>query len=231
MYNGFRPETFAFLDQLAINNTKGWFEAHKLEYLDYLKRPFYELVEALEPSIKAIDKDLDTDPKHCVARINRDVRFTADKSPYRTNLWLAFKRVVPEWKEEPCFFFEIFPDHFRYGMGFFSTPRPVIELIRAAAVGRENTFMTLHQQYLKQETYVLAGGKYKKPIDTSVSPDLQEWTQRKEYYFLADKPIDDRLMGPELVDLLSEDLTKLAGWYDYFKTLTEIGRVSSGPGR
>lgn len=231
MFNGFKPETLLFLDQLGINNTKGWFEAHKTDYIENVKRPFIELVEALTPAILEIDPQLDTDPKRCVARINRDIRFTTDKSPYRTNLWLAFKRNVPDWKEEPAFFFEVFPDHFRYGMGFFITPRPVVELIRAAVVGREQTFMELHAQYLSQEMYVLAGEKYKKTITPDLTPDLMEWSQRKEFFFMADQPTDDRIMTPELVTRLTEDFKKLAPWYEYFKTLTEIGQVSDGKRR
>lgn len=228
MFKGFKPETFAYLDQLGLNNSRGWFEAHKEEYIDYLKRPFLELVEALAPAMLEIDSELDTDPKRCIARINRDVRFTTDKSPYRTNLWLAYKRQVPDWKEEPAFYFEIFPDHFRYGMGFFITPRPVIELIRAAVSKRDKAFMALHEQYLSQDCYVLAGEKYKKIITPDLSPDLQEWNQRKEFYFLADQPVGDILMGPELVDYLAADLKKLAPWYNYFKRLAELARASDG---
>ena len=231
MFNGFKPETFSFLDQLGLNNSRGWFEAHKTEYIDYLKRPFIQLVQDLTPALLEIDPDLDIDPKHCVSRINRDIRFTLDKSPYRTNLWLAFKRNVPDWKEEPAFFFDIFPDHYRYGMGFFVTPRPVIELVREAVLDREEVFMNLHHQYLKQELYVLVGGKYKKTIIPDLSPDLQEWTQRKEFYFLADRPVDANIMGSELVTLLADDFKKLAPWYEYFKNLTEIGQVSVGKNR
>lgn len=228
MFNGFKHETFTFLDELGINNSRGWFESHKEEYIDYLKRPFIELVEDLSPAMLEIDPQLDTDPKRCVARINRDIRFTANKSPYRTNLWMAFKRNIPDWKEEPAFFFEIFPDHYRYGMGFFITPRPVIELVRAAIIGREKTFIELHEQYLTQELYVLAGEKYKKIITPDLPPDLQEWNQRKEFFFMADHPVDDRLLGPELVTMLAEDFRKLLPWYDYFKSLADIGRVSNG---
>ncbi len=228
MFYGFKPETFAYLDQLGLNNSRGWFEAHKNEYIDYLKRPFMELVEDLAPTIHEIDPALDTDPKRCIARINRDIRFTTDKSPYRTNLWLAFKRNVPDWKEEPAFFFEIFPDHYRYGMGFFITPRPVIELIRTAVSGREKTFMDLHRQYLSQELYVLAGEKYKKIITPDIPVDLMEWNQRKEFYFMADHPVDETLMGPELINILSRDFKKLNAWYQYFRNLTEIGQISDG---
>lgn len=226
MFNGFKPETFAYLDELRLNNSRGWFEAHKTEYIDYLKRPFNQLVEDLAPAILEIDPDLDTDPKHCVARINRDIRFTADKSPYRTNLWLAFRKNVHDWKEEPAFFFEIFPDHYRYGMGFFITPRPVIDLIREAADTRAPEFMALHRAYLSQGLYVLAGEKYRKLIKPGLSPDLQEWTQRKEFYFLADHPNDSRLMGPELVDVLKQDLMKLKPWYDYMKNLAQLGKMA-----
>lgn len=228
MFNGFKPETFMYLDQLGINNSRGWFETHKEDYNDCLKRPFVELVENLAPAIRAIDPVLDTDPKRCIARINRDIRFSADKSPYRTNLWLAFKRNVPYWKEEPAFFFEIFPDHYRYGMGFFVTPRPVIELIRAAVIGREKTFMELHRQYLSQKVFVLAGEKYKKVIAPDVPVDLMEWSQRKEFYFMADHPVDKTLMGPQLIKILTKDFETLIPWYKYFRTLTEIGQVSDG---
>ncbi len=134
MYNGFKQETFAFLDQLAMNNSKGWFEAHKLEYLEYLKRPFYELVEALAPAMKRFDQDLDTDPKHSVARINAMFGSPRTK-PIPHQLWRHLSGWCGMEGRTGFFFLRYF--RITIGMaGIFCKPRPYRADTPAAAAAK-----------------------------------------------------------------------------------------------
>jgi len=228
MFTGFTPKTFTFLDELGMNNSKQWFEEHRSEFEKDLKKPFEALVADMASAMQLIDPKFDIEPKRCVSRIHRDVRFSADKSPYRTNLWLAFKRPSPEWKTQPAYFFEIFPDHFRYGMGFFMTPKPVAELVRTAILEREQSFMALYNDFQRQSHFRLAGDTYKRVLNPNLPEDLLAWNQHKEFWFMADGANDERLQGPELATSLSKAFTELSPWYHYFMNLCDICRDASG---
>ncbi len=75
----------AFLKKLKANNNKDWFEVNRKEY-EAIKAEWIDYVDVLIKGIGAFDPEiLKLDPRKCIFRINRDVRFSADKSPYKTN--------------------------------------------------------------------------------------------------------------------------------------------------
>ncbi len=78
--------TFEFLTQLAANNNREWFQAHKAEH-DNARENVLEFTAALISGLSKIDTAIpsDLDPKNCVMRIYRDVRFSKDKTPYKNN--------------------------------------------------------------------------------------------------------------------------------------------------
>ena len=84
-------KTLHFLEELKNNNQKEWFHEHKKEY-DLFKKEYHGLIAALLQEMKALDHVLEPlEIKHCTFRINRDIRFSKDKSPYKTNMgiWLS----------------------------------------------------------------------------------------------------------------------------------------------
>ena len=81
-----------FLRQLAKNNNKVWFDAHRSEYLA-AKDDFEKFVLKIIEGLTGIDSDIkDLEVKDCVYRLNRDIRFSKDKTPYKTNMGASFKR-------------------------------------------------------------------------------------------------------------------------------------------
>lgn len=81
---GIGPAAYAFLDGLAANNERAWFLAHKAEYETEVLAPVRTLVAAVSDRLQALGVPLVGDPLKAVFRINRDVRFSRDKSPYKT---------------------------------------------------------------------------------------------------------------------------------------------------
>ena len=87
-----QPSTIKFLKDLKKNNTKEWFDANRKVY-EAAKKDFLDLTEAVLKDIAAKDKTLShLEPKKCVFRINRDVRFSKDKSPYKTNMGMSISK-------------------------------------------------------------------------------------------------------------------------------------------
>lgn len=84
--------TLQFLQQLKKNNNRDWFEKNRKQY-EAAKADYMQLVENVLTGLKKIDGSLaELQPKQCVFRINRDVRFSADKSPYKTNMGAGFSK-------------------------------------------------------------------------------------------------------------------------------------------
>lgn len=87
-----RKETIEFLKKLKKNNSKEWFEKNRASYLS-AKENYLDFVTEVLNRLKSIDTTLqDIQPKNCVFRINRDVRFSANKDPYKTNFGASFSK-------------------------------------------------------------------------------------------------------------------------------------------
>ncbi len=89
-FTGFRPEAIQFLADLASNNDRAWFQPRKGEYESLLKEPLEALIAALAERFEARGIPLRADPAKSPFRIYRDVRFSKDKSPYKTNIGASF---------------------------------------------------------------------------------------------------------------------------------------------
>ncbi|MCB2111057.1 MAG: DUF2461 domain-containing protein [Defluviimonas sp.] len=92
LFAGFPQETFAFLDELAQNNRRSWFEANRARYERFWREPGLAFVEALGPGMAAMTPAMKAEPRlnGSLRRINRDTRFALDKTPYDPQLHLIF---------------------------------------------------------------------------------------------------------------------------------------------
>ena len=89
-FRGFDPDALQFLVDLALNNERTWFQARKADYERLLKLPLEAFCDALGDEFRAQGVPLESDAKKSPFRIYRDVRFSKDKSPYKTNIAASF---------------------------------------------------------------------------------------------------------------------------------------------
>ena len=87
---GFEPGALQFLADLAANNDRAWFKPRKAEFERLLKEPLEALCVALADRFDELRLPLEADPKRSPFRIYRDVRFSKDKSPYKTGIGADF---------------------------------------------------------------------------------------------------------------------------------------------
>lgn len=142
-FNGFSKDTLSFLRELKKNNNSEWFNAHKDEYLEYLLSPLKALVADLGGYMLSIDPALDVTPavSKTISRPIRDTRYSNDKSPYRTAMWVSFKRSKKEWETHPVYFFEISTDSYRFGMGFYNASSAVMRVFRERIDSNPEAFL------------------------------------------------------------------------------------------
>jgi uncharacterized protein (TIGR02453 family) len=96
-FPGFPAVGLTFLRDLKANNNREWFTPRKMVYEQTVKRPMTELVLALAEEFRTFAPDVIADPAKCIYRIYRDVRFSNDKSPYKTHVAASFyPRGIPK---------------------------------------------------------------------------------------------------------------------------------------
>src|SRR5262245_16335544 len=91
-FSGFPPTTLRFLRDLGTHNSKAWLDTHRLEYeRDYLE-PALGFIEAMREPLLTLHPDIHADPRvnGSLFRVNRDIRFTKDKSPYKDHIDIFF---------------------------------------------------------------------------------------------------------------------------------------------
>jgi uncharacterized protein (TIGR02453 family) len=93
----FTRDIFQFFRDLARHNQKTWMDANRERYQEYVVRPFRRLLEATSPALLALDSRIDTAARggRNISRINRDIRFAKDKTPYKTQMYLKFCAPFP----------------------------------------------------------------------------------------------------------------------------------------
>lgn len=84
----FTRETFRFFQELARNNRKEWMDANRERYQEHVVQPFRRLLEEMLPAVMKLDANLGAGSSF--SRINRDIRFAKDKTPYRPQMYLKF---------------------------------------------------------------------------------------------------------------------------------------------
>jgi len=157
--------------------------------------------------------------KRTISRIHRDTRFSNDKAPYKSRMWITFKGPRKDWADSPAYFFEINKDSYRYGMGFYAASPETMRKFRQAIDEKPQAFQTAVSFYSKQNIFVLEGEKYKKTFDTSKPSDIQEWYQRKNFYLICTKKDHQRLFSKALVDDLLSGYNMIAPLYHYLLKL------------
>jgi uncharacterized protein (TIGR02453 family) len=91
-FEGFPPDALAFFRELSANMDKAWFVANKARYENAVRAPLLALVGSLSQGLAAAGLPFRGDPKRSVFRLNRDVRFSHDKSPYKTTAGCVLTR-------------------------------------------------------------------------------------------------------------------------------------------
>jgi uncharacterized protein (TIGR02453 family) len=144
----FTKAALSFFRELSRNNNKQWFEAHRADYENEVREPMRALIEDMNARFSRFAPEIGGDPKRSMFRINRDIRFSRDKSPYKTHAacWFNHRRasskVGGEANEGSAgFYFHLEPGgRSMVGAGLWMPPRPQLTKLRDAIVDDHKGF-------------------------------------------------------------------------------------------
>lgn len=219
--NPFSEKTIKFLLDLQRNNNKKWFEKNRNRYELELLQPFKALVEILAPAMHSIDEDFETRPavNKTISRIHRDIRFSKDKSPYKSNMWLSFKIPSKDWKQMPVFFFELMPPVYRYGMGFYKAEKSTMDYLRRCIDDQRPDILSLVEIFNQQKQFLIQGDDYKRNLNKDLSSALSQWYQKKSIFMVCNQKIGKQFYQDKLITDIENGFEFLTPFYHYFWNL------------
>lgn len=190
-FPGFPDATLKFLRGIRRNNTKTWFDAHRSDYDEYFVAPAKQFVEAVGQKLSKLAPEIVAEPRinGSIFRINKDVRFSKDKRPYKDHLDFAF------WEGEKkgstsSLFLRVSPDGIYVGTGAHSCPHFVKAFRPAVAEERSGKSLAGVARKLRKAGYELQGAHYKRmPRDFPADGPAAEFLLFEALYVVAeDKP-------------------------------------------
>lgn len=130
----FSRDLFAFLKELKLHNNRDWFQANKSRYEEVVKEPLRMFVAAVSEKLKKVSKEFEAGS---VFRINRDTRFSKDKSPYKTNAAAHFPHRKAGVVHTPGFYVHLEPGNSMGGGGLWMPEPPLLAKVRDRIVEKK----------------------------------------------------------------------------------------------
>ena len=216
MFTGFTQKTIDFMWGLRLNNNKPWFEEHKDEFKSNFQGPMKELGQDVYARIMA-----DYGERgfiHKLSRIYKDARRVHNGCFYRDNLWFSVEKPSAQGEESAgilTFWFELNPEGWSYGLGYYAAKAATMEKLRMRIDGKPKEFEKLIDLLDSQDEFNLDGPEYARQKQAPTQK-TQEWYNKKSFSLIHMGDIDEELFTPEFADRLVKGYKFLMPFYDYF---------------
>ncbi len=222
---GFSKETIRFFEGLKRNNTKKWFETHKQEYEDFVMEPARAFVLAMGERLRPHVPDIVAVPKinKSLFRINRDTRFSPDKSPYKTNLGIFFWEGNRPRMECPGFYFHLEPPIVLLGVGLYMFPKYLFDTYRNSVVhaqhGKELAAIVANIE--KKSEFQIGGEHYKRvPAGFDPTHPNARLLRHNGLHAGLESPIPEEFYSARLVDFCWRKLQPLLPLHSWLVAMT-----------
>jgi uncharacterized protein (TIGR02453 family) len=142
----FKRDLFDFLKELSVHNNRGWFQANKERYEKQVRDPFLRLIADLGPGLKKINPNFVVDPRPnggSMMRIHRDIRFSKDKSPYKTFVAAHFPHKSGKGGDTPAYYLRLDPFASIIGAGVWQPEPAALKKIRNRIVREPDIWQTV----------------------------------------------------------------------------------------
>ncbi|MEM9650062.1 MAG: DUF2461 domain-containing protein [Bacteroidota bacterium] len=189
-----------FFEELSKNNHKEWFHANKKRYENEVKAPFLDLLDELLVTLVEWDSRILPDSKKALFRINRDVRFAKDKSPYHTIMKAGFS---PNGKKSilPGYYLGIDAYSIHVGGGLFMLRPPELKKVREYIAEEPKMLETLVRDSSFTQNFGKIKGEKSKRLDKSLldAAGQTDLVYHKQFYAMAEFPLEPFCGKNELV--------------------------------
>ncbi len=219
-FSRFGEDALAFLRGLKRHNGKPWFEARRATYERAVLGPLRLLAEELDVRFARLAPEFVAPPRRALFRIHRDVRFSRDKSPYKTHaaLWVfhrdAGRGVGRDAHGGAGFYFHLEPGASMVAGGFWMPPRPLLSVLRERIAEDQRAFERIVlAPAFKRRFGALSdddAGAMLKRLPRGYAPGHPAARWLRYNTFTASRPLTDaQVLSPRLVDTVMKDYAAL----------------------
>ncbi|MGB1087056.1 MAG: DUF2461 domain-containing protein [Alphaproteobacteria bacterium] len=210
-FSGFDPALIKFYKALKKNNSKTWFEAHRADYDALHLEPAKDFVAALAPGLSKISPDIIAVPTvgGTIGRINRDTRFSKDKTPYKHNMFLRLRQPAQGMKEGPGTFVHIGIDGLWLAGGWFRFDTGPRDAYRAAIIDdKKGPALLRAVKKVEKAGFEGPGGTHYKRVPRGFDPDHKraEFLKHSGFYMTRHIPGSSPLFSADAVPFMLEQV-------------------------
>lgn len=222
----FTRDTIQFLIDLEQNNDRDWFNDHKDRYEALVREPALAFIRALAPRLGALSREFEASDKKVggsLMRVFRDTRFSADKTPYKTNIGIHVRHRAGKDVHAPGLYLHIAVDGCFLGVGSWRPPGDVLARIRQRIVDAPREWVAARDDAGFRRYFDLTGESLKRtPRGFSDDEPHLEDLRRKDHTASAAVTLDD-VLAPDLVDFCA---TRFVAARPYLGFLTRAAGAS-----
>ncbi|MFT3885781.1 MAG: DUF2461 domain-containing protein [Flavobacteriales bacterium] len=199
----FTDDYLRFFKDLAKNNNKEWFDANRKRYEAVVKEPFEAFVAEAIAQVAKVDKRVRIEPKEAIFRINRDIRFSHDKTPYKLNRSALITAAGRRDMNGPGIYFEFGPESVGFYGGAYMPEKDQLLRLRERIMDAPKKFKALYQD----KTFVKVLGEVQGEKNKVLPAEFKEAAAKepllynKQFYYGADLPART-VTDPKLMDIL-----------------------------
>lgn len=206
----FSQNTFRFLDELAANNNRNWFEQNKNNYELLVRTPALKFIEAMAPALASFAPSFRADTRKIggsLMRVYRDTRFSRDKTPYKTNIGIQFRHQLGKDIHAPGFYLHIASDECFLAVGCWHPEANELGRIRDLIVEKPDQWSAIFNDKKFNAHWSLAGDSLTRPPrGFDINHPLIADIKRKDFIALAQLSKSE-VTGKGLVKLAEKQFT------------------------
>lgn len=203
----FTKQTFEFLAALAANNNRDWFEAHRQGYEDYVRSPALDFISDMALELPVISHHFRALPGKAggsLMRVQRNLRFSRDKTPYKTNIGIQFRHELGKDVHAPGYYVHIEPDECFIGIGLWRPDADALFKIREGIVQKGEAWVAARDDKKFRQHFSLEGDSLvNAPRGYAKDHPLVGDLKRKDFICLAplsQTTVTSRNFRPQVVE-------------------------------
>jgi uncharacterized protein (TIGR02453 family) len=219
----FTPDFNQFFIDLAPNNNKEWFDANRKRYELSVKEPFEVFVADVIRQVAKVDPKVTITPREAIFRINRDVRFSKDKAPYKSRMSAVVASGGRKDHSSGGIYFEIGPENVAFYGGQYMPDKDQLQRIREHISANLSQFKKLRTAKAFVDHFGEMQGEKNKIVPKEFKDALakEPLIANKQFYFMAELP-PKTVTSPKLVDLLMEHYTAMKPMNDFLAAALRV---------
>ena len=205
------------MKDLAVNNNKEWFHENKKRYEAHLKKPWYSFVDHMLEKAKSIDDGIDISAKDAVFRINRDIRFSKDKHPYKDHIAAVIGRGGRKRMDIPGLYVQFSVEKCMLAGGLYNPDKEQLLSVRRAIMNNYNEVMDILNDSTFKKTFGELEGERNKILPAEFKEEARDkpLLYLKQFHFWTTYEDDKILLRDDLDEFLLEHMRIGRQWNEW----------------